>query len=269
MRLTVRAKIGLLLFATLLIGGSAFVFFGWMLFKLKWWTLLVMVVIYAWFSLSVWLSRHSKGKVMKVAINVVSAPLGFLFLAIGLMQPFITIVGTYLFVALFGFGIPALILKGLDYVFGLGLLPETICFISISLGSILCANSYLVTRNIIHWSPLRNQGEHRYEGYREKLAYYLIQPENVVFLLYLTYFILLSVTGFMHMQYGVILISDVFDSAILKAFLVFIAFTNMKTKAHDSKLDFQEILKLTMGLFVHDDEYWLLNRFNRKVGSSK
>lgn len=226
--------------------------------------MLAVVVIYVWFSLSVWLIRHSKGQVMKVASIVVSAPLQFLLLATGLVQPFITIVGTYLFVTMFGFGIPALILKGVDYVFGLGLLPETICFISISLGSILCANSYIVTKKIIHWSPLRNRGEHRYEGYREKLAHYLIQPENVVFLLYLTYFILLSVTGFMQMQYGEILISEGFDSAILKAFLVFIAFTNMKTKAHDSKLDFQEILKLTMGLFVHDDDYWLLNRNNKK-----
>lgn len=121
-----------------------------------------------------------------------------------------------------------------------------------------------MTKKIIRLSLLGNRGEHRYEGYREKLAYYLIQPSNVVFILYLLYFILLAITGFMQIQYGRNLISAGYDTAILKAFLVFIAFTNMKTKAQSTAFDVQELLKQTMGLFVHDDEDWLKKRFNSK-----
>lgn len=38
------------------------------------------------------------------------------------------------------------------------------------------------------------------------------------------------------------------------AFLVFIAFTNMRTKAKEAELDSKELLKQTLGLFVHDEK---------------
>lgn len=249
MKLSERTKIGLLLFAILLIGGAVFGLFCWMFFKLQYWTLLVLVVFAVWMALSGWLGEHSKGKVMTGISNVVSAPVAIVFFSIGFIQPFITIVGTYFFVAMFGFGVPALLLYGLNHALNLGLQLETIGFVAIALGSILCSNSYGLNKKIVRWSPLRNNGEHRYEGYREKLAYYLIQPSNVIFLLYLIYFILLAITGFMQIQYGKSLITEGFDAAILKAFLVFIAFTNMKTKAQGSDLDTQELLKQTLGLF--------------------
>lgn len=261
MKLPERTKIGLLLFAVLLIGGALFGLFFWMFFKLQWWNLLVIVVFALWMAFSGWLCEHSKGKAMKVISSAVSVPLAIVFFLISFVQPFITIVGTYFFVAMFGFGVPALLLYGLNHALNLGLLPESIGFIAIAVGSILCSNSYGLTKMIVRWSPLRNNGEHRYEGFREKLAYYLIQPNNVVFLLYLVYFVLLAITGFMHIQYGKSLITEGYDAAILKAFLVFIAFTNMKTKAQNSDLDTQELLKQTLGLFVHDDEDWLKQRF--------
>ena len=268
MKLSVSAKTRLLLLLILLVGGVVFGLFCWLLFKLQWWTWLVMVVIFAaWLAFASWFSEHYKSKVMKVIKKVICAPLVVVYLAIGLAQPFITIIGTYFFVALFGFGVPASILIGLKDIFSLELLPETIGFLAIAVGSILCANSYRLTKKIIRWSPLGNRDEHKYESYREKLAYYLIQPCNVIFLLYLAYFFLLAIIGFMQIQYGGSLISEEYDAAILKAFLVFIAFTNMKTKAHSSDLDSQEILKQTMGLFVHDDEEWLRRRFRREKES--
>lgn len=258
---SVQTKIRLLLLAILLIGGGIFGLFCWMLFKLQWLTLVVIIIFVVWFVFAGWISEHGKGKVMRIISNVISAPLIVFLLSIGIVQPFITIIGTYFIVAMFGLGVPALLLYGLNHVFNLGLLPETIGFIAIAVGSILCANSYKLTKKIIRWTPLRNYGEHRYEGYKEKLAYYLIQPSNVEFMLYLVYFVLLAITGFMQIQYGGHLITEGYDAAILKAFLVFIAFTNMRTKAHLSDLDSKELLKQTLGLFVHDDENWLTHRF--------
>jgi len=267
MKNSVQTKMRLLLLALLLVGGVIFGLLCWMLFKLQWWTILVMIVFAAWFPLAGWVSGHSKGKIMKIISNVISAPLVIVYLAIGVTKPFITIIGTYFFVAMYGFAVPALLLHGLSHIFSLELRPETIGFLAIAVGSILCANSHGVTKKIIHWSPLGNRGEHRYESYREKLADYLIQPSNVVFMLYLLYFVLLAITGFMQIQYGGSLFSVGYDAAILKAFLVFIAFTNTKTKAQSSDLYTQELLKQTMGLFVHDDEAWLKQRFNIKKDS--
>ena len=105
---------------------------------------------------------------------------------------------------------------------------------------------------MIHYSPLRDWGNHEYESYKERLAIYLIHPSNVIFLLYLTYFVYLGVSGFLQIEKGNYLVSEGFDAAILKAFLVFIAFTNMKAKAKIAEVDAKEVFKQTMGLFVHD-----------------
>lgn len=268
MKLSVRIKYGLLLLTILFIGGLEFGLFCYMIYKLQRSTLLIIAVsVVVWLALAWWLSKHRKGKVMAVLNNIISVPLVVIYVAGDLIKPFITIIGTYFFVATFGFGIPVFLLMGLDAVFNLDLLPETFGFIAIAVGSILCSNSYRMTRMIIRWSPLRNWEEHKYEGYREKLSYYLIQPCNVEFFLYLVYFVLLAISGFMQIQYGKSLISEGYDAAILKAFLVYIAFTNMKAKAQSSDLDSHKILKLTMGLFVHDDEDWLKQRFKNKKDS--
>lgn len=267
MKFSIQTKLRLLLFVILLLGGALFGLFCWLIKMLQMWILLLFVAIFIYFILVEWLSEHSKSKPMKVFCNVISVPCICVFLIIELTKPFIAIIGTYLFVLVYGFGVPYLLLKSLNFLCNFGMLPETIGFIAIVVGSILCTNSYAVTKWIIRWSPIRNNGEHRYQIYIEKLAFYLIHPCNMVFMLYLVYFVLLSVTGYMQIQYGKSLISERYDSAILKAFLVFIAFTNMKTKAKTSDLDSQEIFKQIVKLFVRDDEEWLLQRFNGKKDS--
>lgn len=253
-RLSDRAKIGFLLFAILLVGGLLFGLFAWMLYKLQWWNLLIISVFAAWMALSGWLSSRKNGKVMKIVSFIISAPIAIVFILIELVHPFITIVGSYLFVAMFGFGVPALIMTGLNKVFEWGLLPQTIGFVVIACGSILCANSYSLTKWIVRHSPIRNFGEHRYEEYRERLACYVVHPCNVIFVLYLLYFVFLAITGFLQIQGRGSLTTPEFDAAVLKAFLVFIAFTNMRSKAKDTELDSKELLKQTLGLFIHDEK---------------
>lgn len=248
-----RAKIGLLLFAILVAGGVLFGLFTWMLAKLQWWNLLILAVFAAWMALSDRLSSRKNGKVMTVVSKVASVPITVVFLLMVLAHPFITIVGTYFFVAMFSFGIPALIMTGLNHVLFWGLKPETIGFVIIAGGSILCANSYKFAKWMVRHSPIRNFGEHRYEEYRERLAYYVIHPSNVIFVLYLVYFVFLAITGFLQIQTGGSFTTPEFDAAVLKAFLAFIAFTNMRSKAKDAKLDSKELLRQTLGLFVHDE----------------
>jgi hypothetical protein len=267
MKQSIQTKIRLLLLAILLVGGLVLGLLGWIFFTFQWWTSLFIIIFPVWLILADWVSKHRKGKVMKVISKVIFIPLIVFFIIIEITQPFITIIGTYFFVAMYGFCVPALLLCGLNNFFNIGMLPETIGFITISVGSILFANSYNLNRKIIHWTPLRNYREHRYEEYREQLTSYLIQPSNVVFMLYLIYFVLLVITGFLQIQYGSSLISERYDAAILKAFLVFIAFTNMRTKAQSSDFDSQKLFKHTLGLFVHDDEDWLKKRFSNKDGS--
>ena len=182
-----------------------------------------------------------------------SIPFAILYIIFHIGIPFLTMLGTYLFVTLIAFVIPAAILITFSNQNWLVLKMETIAFIVFSIGSIICSHSYQTTKCIIHFTPLHDQGNHTYESYREQLAIYLIHPSNVIFLLYLVYFIFLIISGFLQIEKESYVISQEFDTAIIKAFLVFIAFTNMRAKAKDAELDTKELFIKTIKLFAKDE----------------
>lgn len=251
-KLSDKALLWLMMLAIVVIGGLAFAFSYWLVMTLKWWTLVVVGGYLVIYSLTEWITKRVGGKALTVIERVVSAPIVVVYLLVGMIQPFITIVGTYFFVMLFAFGVPAIVLTFLSTIGWWVMKPETIVFIVLALGSILCAHSYRTTKWMVHQTPLRDWGNHRYESFREELAVYLIHPSNVIFLLYLAYFVVLALSGFMQIEKGGYLISETFDAAMLKAFLVFIAFTNMRSKSREAEMDAKQLLKKTMGLFEHD-----------------
>ena len=215
--------------------------------------MIVVGAYFALYSLTEWISGKTQNLFIKVVKRIISIPAFLLYAFLGIIHPFITVVGTYFFVAVFAFGFPTTVFMLFTKSFCWELRPETIAFIVVSIGSILCANSYAATKWIIHQSPLRDWGNHRYELNRESLAVYLIQLDNIVFLLYLLYFVFLALSGYLQIQRESFLFSETLDAAIMKAFLVFIAFTNMRSKAEKVKMDASGILRGVLGLFVHDN----------------
>lgn len=247
-------KLWFLLAAILIVGGVFFALFIWLLMRLKWWLIVIITGYLVLLTITDWIAKRIPGLVTRVTNRILSAPIGLLYIVFQLIQPFVTIIGTYLFVTLFAFGLPSLILEGLSKAGWLVLKPETIAFVVIALGSILCSTYYKVTKWIIHSSPMSHWGEHKTQSYQEELAVYLINPSNIVFLLYAIYFIYLGVSGFQQIQNGSYLISEGMDVAILKAFLVFIAFTNMRSKANEVDVDVKELVRQTLRLFGPYDE---------------
>ncbi len=79
MKLSVQTKMRLLLLKILLAGGVVFGLFCWMLSKLQWWMLLVIVAFAVWFAFAGWVSEHCNGKVMKGVSNVISAPVAIIY----------------------------------------------------------------------------------------------------------------------------------------------------------------------------------------------
>lgn len=252
LKLSEKTCLGLLLTTILVVGFLILVGFYWIMKNYIWQSLLIFVGYLFLYSLIGWIYLKWPVKILNAIRFSMSIPLEILNFLFRAISPFFTIVGTYLFVALFTFGVPAIILTGLSRLGWIVLRPETITFIVFTIGSILCSNSYRSTKWIIHQTPLKDWGNHRYEAYREKLAIYLIHPSNVIYLLYLIYFIFLGVSGFLQIEDGSYLISKDFDAAILKAFLVFMAFANMRTKSREAKVDIKELLQQTLKLFVHD-----------------
>lgn len=105
---------------------------------------------------------------------------------------------------------------------------DSIIFISIATASI----SSVYCTKIIRWilknhSPLKDWGEHEYQKYQIDLALYVINGRNIHLLVNILYFTYLLFSGFFMIQYDTPLISKSADYAILKAFLVFIAFSGI------------------------------------------
>ncbi len=252
LRLSDKALLGLLIVVVLLIGGLSFAGIIWMFEHFKWWYFLILVGYVTICTLSEWVYRKLPCKVTNILSYIVLIPFFVVYLLFEVSMPFVTIVGTYVIVAMIAFGVPTLLLIGLGKTGMYVLRSETIAFIVFSLGSILCSNYHSMTKWIIRHSPLQDWGNHRYESYRQELAYYLIHPSNIVYALYLVYFVFLAISGFVQIQDGGYLISEGGDAAVIKAFLVFIAFTNMRSKQKDVQLDVKELLHKTLLLFKHD-----------------
>ena len=251
LKLPVKTQLWLYILAIILIGGVAFFGVLWLIMKLGWWLLLVIAGYIVVNEIVGWIAKRLPGKVTRICRSIISSPIAFIYLLVALAHPFITITGTYLLIALFAFGLPALILIGITNLGWIVFKPETIAFIVIALGSVL-SSTYSVTKLIIKHSPLKNWGNHDYELHREQLAFYLAHPSNMVFIVYLLYFVLLAVSGYMYIQKGKFLISESFDMAVLKAFLVYIAYTNMRVKARETEVESEKLLQRISGLFVHD-----------------
>ena len=175
-------------------------------------------------------------KTFSFFINVFLAFFGILF-NIGI--PLVIIILAFFIIALFTFGIPLLFLLMLKEFNILLLEKETIIFVSLTLGAILCSNSYKSSKTIIHLFPTIFDRK----SYKEELAVYLVHPSNVVFVLYLAYLLYLGITGYLYIEEGIYLISEKMDAAILKAFLVYVAFTNMITKSKDIELNEKDLLE--------------------------
>lgn len=245
-------KLWLLILAIVVVGGLAFAGGYWVVLRLRWWVLLPVGIYGIVYGIIDYLARLRPSKTMSVVVRAVSLPIVLVYVFIGLMQPFCAIMGTYFFVAMFTFGVPTIILTGLLKVGWVELRPEAIAFVVLALGSVLCSN-HTLTKWVISHSPLKNWGNHEYEHHREQLSFYLVHPSNMVFLIYLMYFFFLTISGFRLIQCGSYLISESYDASILKAFLVYIAYTNMRVKASQTDIDAKVLLQRISGLFVHDE----------------
>lgn len=180
----------------------------------------------------------AENRILKSILYIVSLPFAILYLWVKLTHPIMIIFGSYLFTALFAFGIPALVLIGLEIAFEWDFSSTTILFVTLSIGSITC----VFFSNVVQWiiknqSPLRNWGNHKYEAVAENLSLYILDSSNINFLIYLAYLLFLAASGYMRFQNNTSLIHPEFDEAVLKAFLVFIAYSNVVKHFKDVKFD--------------------------------
>jgi len=71
----------------------------------------------------------------------------------------------------------------------------------------------------------------------------------------LAYFVFMAITGFKQLQYATFLISSEIDAAVTKAFLIFIAYTNMLSKSSEVDINSKDLLVKVLRLLFSDDKH--------------
>lgn len=157
-----------------------------------------------------------------------------------------SIVYSFVILIISTYGIPFIIIYGLNSFIDIGLKLTTITFISLSLASILLvyASEYLLPI-ILNYNPfmLKNSNDEPIRVYTRQLVTLVYIRGNVMFLVYLFYLVFIFVTALYRTQYDKPFIEET-DAPILQSFAIFLAFTNMMTKSKDTILKRHELLAL-------------------------
>lgn len=178
--------------------------------------------------------NYRKNKILIFIKDVLSIP----FLLAFFINPIVIIFLSYLLLIVYSI-IPPIIVLSSIFLFSVNLSIETSIFIVFTLSSIIGTYGGKYIQWIIKRSPLRNWENHKYEEFQEELALYVVQKSNIIFFIYFVYLLYLFISNFVLIQYNKPLITIAIDNAVLKSFLVFLAFSNMvnKSKEVDMKAD--------------------------------
>ena len=154
------------------------------------------------------------------------------------------------------FVIPYSVLLFLNIINITNLSIVSILFISISTSSILSVYCSKILKWIIRkHSPLKDWGEHKYQRFQTELAIYVINGRNINLLICLLYFIYLGISGFLMIQYNIPLIDDKVDNAILKAFLVYLAFFGIVKAYKDKDVTTNTLAKKMLTIVLATSSY--------------
>lgn len=200
------------------------------------------------------IKKHTKLKGLQIIETGLLTPIIVLKLILDIAKPTVYIFTSVLYTVVTAFLLPFSILKGLNIYFLWNLNLSTMIFAIFAFGSILCVHQSKILQSCICSLPPLNRDEHNFQKLGRDLSLYILHPKNVSFILYLLYFVYLAVSGFMQLQYNGYFINKEIDGAILKAFLLFIAYTNMIVKSREVNVQAKDLLIRIVSLINAKDE---------------
>lgn len=193
---------------------------------------------------------EKRNKVAGLIYKIARWNLQVLWFIIMLLFPSMLLLMGLMVIVLFPFSITFMALKSLTTVVGVS--SQTLLFVSLTLGAIISGH---YSRPLFGWlSRGLTANGHKYEKYFKKLVEYVYKPTNiqfVVFFLYVVY--LVASTIYRFEMDGAGLIGNDMDLAVLDSFLVFIAYSNMKSKKTAADFRFSEIFRIMLGMWTTHD----------------
>lgn len=204
-----------------------------------------------------YIAEKTNNKILNKMVIITAYPMALIMFILRLGVPTLTLIFNAFFLFLTTFGIPFLIMHGIESIFEFGLKKPTMIFLALSIASILSVylSKYLLIF-ILKWSPVLkgNYEDKPRHKHLQELTKIFYQKNNILFLIYLLYFIYLGVTAFTKTQLGRATFSNDIDIAVLQSFLVFLAFSNMVAKSKDVTLASQSILSIYARIALGKDE---------------
>lgn len=202
------------------------------------------------------LSRNCLGNVIR---SILSFPLLVLSIT-KLVMPFLTIFVALCLMFAYSF-FPVFAVCRLIETAGYNILTEGKLFIFLTIPLIIATHcSDWIRGRILRMTPFR-ENDHHYQLFMRELVRFVYTKGNLNFIVYASYFLFLFISTFISIQYGEALLSADLDMIVAKAFLVFIACTNMLDRKKSSNLESGTLLKLIVQMMMaHDDETWRMKR---------
>lgn len=193
---------------------------------------------------------EKRNKVIGIICKTAQWNLQVLWFILMLIFPSMLLLLGLMVIVLSPFSMVMMALKSLAAVVSIS--SQTILFVSLTLGAIISA---YYSEPLFRWlSRSLTANGHRHEKYFKMMVEYVYKPANIQFVVYFLYVVYLVVsTIFKFEMDGAGLIGNDMDLAVLESFLVFIAFSNMKTKRTAADFRFSEIFRIMLGMWTTHD----------------
>ncbi|MAC94212.1 MAG: hypothetical protein CMC96_01790 [Flavobacteriales bacterium] len=206
--------------------------------------------------LSNYLHNKFPNKLIKYINYCISFPLSFVLLLFQFAVPTMgIIIHTTLFIAL-SFSIPLFLTRLNDYFNYLNLTDQTTIFINLTFATCSSVAFYKLILDIVYrFGPFRIKSSEKIKKFKlDALTEYVLNKENIRFIIYSSFFIYLLMFSFQYLQNSSIFEIGEKDRAVYQSFLCFLAFDRLLLNSKRFILMPSELLKKMLVSIIGDEE---------------
>ncbi|MBR6438162.1 MAG: hypothetical protein IKS65_03130 [Bacteroidales bacterium] len=245
---------GLIALAVIILGLFIMISFVWLGGTTKWMnTLGAVLLAYIFILMVVWIVLRpieNKRKITKALYKFADWNMQAWTLLVALVLPASLLLFGLVFIVVVPFALMFGLLKLLSLVTTID--SNAILFIALTIGGIISAHY----SKPMFWfiSKTLTMNHHRYEEHYKRMVEYVYQPANLQFVVYFLYIVYLVVSTIYTFQTcGQPLWGQEQDLAVLESFLVFIAFSNMRSKREMTKFKLSELFIIMCAIWTTRD----------------
>ncbi|WP_299436567.1 hypothetical protein [uncultured Maribacter sp.] len=203
-----------------------------------------------------WLHKKFPNKILEYFNIVISFPLA---LALFLLQFAIPTMGLILHIFLFGLftiALPLLLIRTNEYFDYVNLKEQTNLFIILTFATCVSVAFYKQILNFIYqFGPFRLKDSEKMKKFKlDELTEYVLNKENIRFIIYSSFFIYLLVFSFQFLQNSSVFEIAEKDRAVYQSFLCFLAFDRLLLNSKRFILMPSELLKRMINSITQNEK---------------